>query len=210
MCSIVGAWTKDDVIDLCKLNEYRGQHSHSVSYYNYLTGEIVIRKGHGVLDYSTIHIPKNNYCIVHMQAPTSEASNMNVHPARIGERFLWHNGIVKQSNIPVLQKLTMSESTWDTELILEAYIKGRTNSFDIISKVDGTFSCLLYSSGELFLFRNEISPMFFDSTLCISSTKFEGSKSTDPNFFLYMNMEDSNLIKVGKFETVNNPYYFAK
>lgn len=203
MCSIVGAWTKDDVIDLCKLNEYRGQHSHSVSYYNPDTGELVVRKASGALDYDTIKIPHNNYCVVHMQAPTDEINGM--HPARAGNRYLWHNGIVKQSNIPALQQLTGSNSTWDTELILQAYIKDAKN----LSQVDGTFSCLLYAAGDLFLFRNEISPMFFDRTLCISSTKFEGSYPTDPNVILYMDMHDSTLVGGTTFKTANNPYFFG-
>lgn len=204
MCSIIGAWSKDDVIDLCKLNEYRGQHSHSVSYYNPQTGEMVVRRAEGALDYDTIFIPKNNYCIVHMQAPTGEING--IHPAEVAGKYLWHNGIVKQSNICKLQVETMCSATWDTELILRAYIKDK----HLLSEVDGTFSCLMYAAGDLFLFRNEISPMFFDRTLCVSSTKFEGSIPTDPNAIHYMDMFDSTLVGVGQFKTANNPYFFGE
>lgn len=201
MCSIVGAWSKDDVVDLCKLNEYRGQQSHSISYYDPRTGSMLVRRAGGALDYDTIFVPKNNYCIVHMQAPTDSSNGMQ--PAEVDGRFLWHNGIAKQANIPVLQELTGSKSNWDTELILRAYIK------DSLSQVDGSFSCLLYAAGDLYLFRNEIAPMFFDNTLCISSTKFEGSHQTDPNIVLYMDMHDSTLVGGTRFNTKNNPYFFG-
>ena len=80
------------------------------------------------------------------------------------------------------------------------------NSLDV---VDGTFSCARYDKQDLYLFRNEISPLFYDEDLNISSTKFENSKDTEAGVMYFMNLQRSELEPMKRFETKENPYYFG-
>jgi len=204
MCSIVASFDKAKLIELCKLNEYRGQQSHSISYYDPETGELTITRGEGPVDYASIEYANNVYCIVHMQAPTTQSTQ--IHPAQFEDAYLWHNGIIKESYILKMQEIAGSTSTWDTQLLLELF-KG---DLQTLSEVDGTFSCLLYNYGDLYLFRNEISPMFIDiESMTISSTKFEGSEPTEPNKIFYMDFVDKSLCILEEFKTAVNPFYFG-
>lgn len=204
MCSIVGSFDRDKLIELCKANEYRGQQSHSISYFNKDTGEITIIRSLGSVNYDSIIIPERHYAIVHQQAPTSnKLSEENIHPASHDESFLWHNGIIKQAFVPVLQVMTNSVKTWDSELLLMAAAMDIEN----LSMIEGSFSCLLYTRGELYLFRNEISPMFYDANMTISSTKFDGAMPTDPNQLFFMDFFGKSLVGVAEFKTKENPYF---
>jgi hypothetical protein len=113
--------------------------------------------------------------------------------------MLWHNGIIKQKNL--------SEGTWDTQWLLEQILN---YGWSALSRVDGTFACIMYNSGELFVFRNEISPLFIDDRFNISSTKYEGSVSLTPNRVWKLNFETKYLDVVAYFETKENPYYIPE
>ena len=63
---------------------------------------------------------------------------------------------------------------------------------------------------SMYLFRNEISPMFVDKDLNISSTMFENSAETDPNVVFKIDFSYNKLVPKGKFQTVENPYFFAE
>lgn len=203
MCSIIGSFDRDKVIELCELNAYRGQYTHSVNYFDVARGTLTVHRREGAVDYSTINIPQGNYCIVHMQAPTTENTGA-VHPAYYEGSYLWHNGILKQKEVDRL-KVTLQEiASWDTYLLLKAYISGHD-----MGTIDGSFSCLLYEESSLVLFRNELSPMFIDENMTISSTKFAGAVSTNPNVFLSLNLK-KKTVQAGKtFKTAENPYFFA-
>jgi hypothetical protein len=150
-----------------------------------------------------IDIPKDHYCVVHMQAPTSDDKHEYIHPAQVTNRLLWHNGILKQKEIAKLQQKYNSNEAWDTYLLLVQMINKGTPD-----DIDGTFSCLYYDSSNLYLFRNEISPMFIDSDFNISSTKFENSSPTKENTVHLFRPERKILNEVFSFKTVENPYYF--
>lgn len=217
MCAIVGSRDFDTLVNLVELNSYRGSHSHSFSLYDISTGKMILcNRDFGMPDLRHMVIPDNNYAIVHIQAPTTEAKDMNsIHPATSGnitnftpDHALWHNGIIKES---VVKKFEPKYKTkWDTKQILLSIIE-QWGSFDALNEMDGAFSCLYYNKdqGKLFIFRNEISPMFIDDNLNISSTKFEGSKATDPNLVLQLDFTNSIIPVVGSFTTVENPYYFG-
>lgn len=201
MCSIIGSFKKNTLIELCKLNEHRGQHSHSISYYNVVTGEISVQRGMGPINYENISERHLMYIIVHMQAPTSE--NTNIHPAHYQGRFLWHNGILKQSYITTLQNQLDEVCKWDTFLMLKALSENR----EYINEFDGSLSCLLYENEKLYLFRNEIAPMFYDAKLNISSVAFNDSKPTSPNQLHHVDFNFSCLFAVKSFMTRVNPYF---
>jgi len=205
MCSIIGSFNKDKIIDLVKLNLYRGQHSYSYSYYNPEDNTIQVNRGLGEIPLDAINIPPGHYCIAHMQAPTTDNKDINsVHPAWIGNTLLWHNGIVKTKWINERKQQYENDryNTWDTYLILRQYIDdGHLND------IDGTFSCVYYSPMEgLQLFRNLISPLFIDDDHNISSTKFENSQSLPANIIWTFNPGEG-IMRDGIFNTVENPYY---
>jgi glutamine phosphoribosylpyrophosphate amidotransferase len=205
MCSIIGSFSKDKIVDLVKLNLYRGQHSYSYSYYNPEDNFIQVNRGLGEIPLDAINIPEGCYCIAHMQAPTTENKDINsVHPAYSGSALLWHNGIIKTKWINERKQQYEGDryNTWDTYLILKQYTdEGHLNN------IDGTFSCVYYSPMEgLQLFRNEISPLFIDKDHNISSTKFDYSSPLKPNIIWNFNPGES-IIEDGTFNTVENPYF---
>jgi hypothetical protein len=211
MCSIIGSFTKEKIIELCELNKYRGEHSNSISYYipkeHYFFS---ISRALGPIDYDRINIPKGAYCVVHMQAPTTENKTMDcVHPAAAGSQIMWHNGILKPETIDRLREkhtgklLPTAVKNWDTFLLLldvkkEGYPKD----------IDGSFSCLYAdeSRKKLWLFRNEISPLFWDTDMNVSSTKFENSVKVPPNQMWEVDFKKMTLLPGLKFRTVLNPY----
>ena len=59
------------------------------------------------------------------------------------------------------------------------------------------------------LFRNEISPLYFDEDLNLSSTEFENSEETEAGVLYLMDLQRSELQPMKRFETKENPYYFG-
>ena len=221
MCSIICSSDIEKVKELAVLNEYRGQHSHSLFVVDRLGGDIVYRhRGLGPLnidDHNLNYSKDEVYYIVHQQAPTTENKDSDtIHPAQLHDHeLLWHNGIIKAKEVERLRKELQCPVTWDTHLLLR-YI----NDYGTPDGIDGTFSCVWYHQGELFMFRNEISPLFIDDKLNISSTKFDNSTSVPANEIIRIWVgpdEEGNLMKLNKdrleveatFTTKENPYYFG-
>lgn len=210
MCSIIGSFSKDKIKELAELNAYRGQHSHSVYVFSKFDSRLLYsHKGFGPLDIDKYEIPEGVYIICHQQAPTTDNKDYDsIHPAQIGKQLLWHNGIIKAHEIERLQEYLESTSTWDTKLLLQYLVNEEYNA---LQNIDGTFSCVWYNGRSLQIFRNEISPMFYDEHGNISSTKFKDSKSVDPNIVWMMNIDMKEFFKPeyrrSEFKTVNNPYY---
>ena len=213
MCSIIASFDKDKLKELAALNEYRGTHSHSISFYSLLEQKVVsVHKGMGPLPVDQIHISPRYYCICHQQAPTTEAKDLNsVHPAEYDGHYLWHNGILKDKTIGYLQFKFGSKEKWDTKLLLREIV---ASSFSNFNTIDGTFACVYVEGWSsdmdyIKIFRNEISPLFIDDKYNISSTKFNGSRSLDPgviwNFEPGVSITDSGV----HFTTAENPYYFG-
>jgi len=205
MCSIFGSFSRDKLLELADLNKYRGQHSYSYSYFygGAFGTDVTITKSLGELPYEDIEIPEGAYCIAHMQAPTTDNKTIDfVHPAYKSGKLLWHNGIIKDHWVKKAMKEYNLDNSWDTYLILHKYINEGT-----LDNIDGTFSCVYFGNGSLQLFRNEISPLFIDDNYNISSTKFEGSRSLEPNIIWELHPNRS-LSKLGSFNTVENPYFF--
>lgn len=204
MCAISGSFNPDKLKELYKLNAYRGELSYSITsflpydnFYNEL-GTLVQDSGpipDDVFKFAT-ELPGRFY-VAHSQAPTTQTGHM--HPAAYGNCLLWHNGIIKQKSLP--------ENTWDTLWLLENITNYGWSS---LSRIDGTFACVMYNHGNLFVFRNEISPLFIDDDLNISSTKFEGSRPLEPNIVFKLNLKDKQLSAEAYFETLENPYYIPE
>ena len=203
MCAITGSFSKHKLEDLYRLNAYRGELSYSLSAFSFDDNGIrldVMMQDRDKMPEGLIKgMPEGNnmYYIAHSQAPTTNANN--IHPAVYGDCMLWHNGIVKQKNL--------KEGTWDTQWLLEQILN---YGWSALSRVDGTFACMMYNSGELFVFRNEISPMFYDKDLNFSSTKVEFAESLPPNKVFKVNLKYKQLSPVAYFETMENPYYIPE
>ena len=139
----------------------------------------------------------DKFLIAHSQAPTTETNN--IHPAVYGDALLWHNGIIKQK--------TLSPGTWDTQWLLEQILN---YGWSALSRVDGTFACIMYNAGELYVFRNEISPLYYDQDLNFSSTKFESSSPLPPNIVHRLILNRKTFIAEAYFETFENPYFIPE
>jgi len=199
MCALIGSSDKSMFKSLYELNSYRGQLSYSLCSFSTdrNTSLQVLLQDRGKMSADLIDdLPSNSFFIGHSQAPTTEATS--IHPAIIGSSMLWHNGIVKQREIPV--------GVWDTEWLLKGIT---TSGFDFLSTVIGSFACVLYMNNNLYVFRNEISPLFVDDKLNLSSTQFVGGRSLEPNTVFMLNITDCSLVEVTQFETGENPYFFG-
>lgn len=200
MCAIIGSFNKEKLEELHKLNSYRGESSYSFSAFDYNQPSkvqyVYKHKGKMPDEYiaNTYVYNESTYYVAHTQAPTTDTDN--IHPAIFGNSMLWHNGIIKQKN--------MSPGTWDTAWLLEQISDYGWGS---LSDVDGTFACILYYSNDLYVFRNEISPMFYDKELNFSSTKFEDSISLPPNTVFKIDLRNKIIESVAYFKTKENPYY---
>ena len=113
MCSIIASFSKDKLLELYKLNAYRGELSYSLAAFENTDNKIqlnIMMKDKGKLPevlLTEMHHFDNAFYIAHSQAPTQESDN--IHPAVYGNCFLLHNGIIKQK--------TLTPGTWDTEWI---------------------------------------------------------------------------------------------
>ena len=204
MCAISGSFSKNKLKELYKLNAYRGEMNHSLTTFEYdpklkkiRTGVMYQGKG-GLPDFlidGQDEAP-SKYFLSHSQAPTTEASS--IHPASSNGALLWHNGIIKQS--------TIEPGAWDTEWMIKQIVDYGWSS---LSRVNGTFACVMYNENKLYVFRNEISPLYIDDTMNISSTRFEGSRQVIPNVVWEFSLKSRNYWGVADFETFENPYFFA-
>ena len=200
MCAITGSFSQNKLTDLYRLNAYRGELNYSLAtfkpYKKNIEFQTLFQDSGKMPDTLIDGIPskEGDFIIAHSQAPTTDSNN--IHPAVHGDAMLWHNGIIKQNKL--------SPGTWDTVWLLEQIIDYGWSS---LSRIDGTFACIMYMSGSLYVFRNEISPLFIDDHFNISSTKFEGSVSLTPNRVWKLNFETKYLDVVAYFETMENPYF---
>lgn len=203
MCAISGSFSKSKLHELYKLNAYRGESSYSLTTFeadgNYKVNLGVMYQDKGgmpdVLIQSQEEKP-GRYFLAHSQAPTTQTNNM--HPASYSGALLWHNGIIKQKVV---------NDSWDTYWLLTQVLDYGWSS---LSRVDGTFACVMYNENKLYYFRNEISPLFIDGSFNLSSTKFEGSSPVEPNTVFCCDLSTGNVARVYKeaiFDTRENPYY---
>lgn len=180
MCGIFASRNKDKFYELAKLNSYRGSHSHSISYYDDKKGKVaVVTKGLGPMP--EIDLEYNYLIIGHVQEPTTERKeNENIHPAYKGGDYLWHNGIILDTQVKRWQEeFNYPNVTWDTYLLLTGLLSDDPSVR--LSSSEGSFACIWHGKFNPYLsaFRNDNSPLFYDDKGNLSSTKFENSLSLD-------------------------------
>lgn len=206
MCGIFCSSNKETLAKLASLNQYRGAHSFSV--YDRVTGILTKRFG----EFDPDVVVDGNYSICHVQAPTtSERSMDSVHPAiqEVTGAMLWHNGIIKDFEVKRLQAKHGMETAWDTRLLLQELGQPKGEWLTNLSTINGSFACVLMNPAHesMYIFRNEISPLFYDEQMNFSSVKFEGSVSVPPNKFFAVSGD--GLCNIGEFKTLENPYFIT-
>ena len=218
MCAIFGSSDKEKFLELADLNQYRGKYSNSTSVFvtkrfkshGTSTDHVFTERQLGLFNegWSKDHNEVNKtgyitYYLGHVQAPTTE--NTQTHPSDINADLLWHNGIIKDYQVKQW-KHDYGHLDWDTELLHRHLMFGKD-----LDDVDGTFSCVRYEDrySALTLFRNEISPLYYDENMNISSTEFENSEETESGVLYLMDLQNKMLEPMKRFETKENPYYFG-
>lgn len=203
MCAITASFSKKKLKDLYKLNSYRGELNYSLSTFDskdhLVSWKVLLQDSGKMPDFliDELNIDKNTFMVAHSQAPTTDTGG--IHPAAYTGALLWHNGIIKQSTIPA--------GTWDTQWLLSRIVDYGWSS---LSRVNGTFACVMFMHNNLYVFRNEISPLFIDDELNLSSTKFEGSRPLEPNTVFRIDLNTKQIYTEATFNTFENPYYFSE
>lgn len=211
MCSIIASFDKAKLLELYELNKHRGDLSHSMAAFDDEGTMQSLYREKGPMDdgFTISLLPEDCYYVGHTQAPTSNAAFVHpaIWPVLDGEPFdwgghraaLWHNGIVKQGGL--------SPDTWDTQWLLRGLMD---TGFSFLSSVTGSFACVMYRPDGLFVFRNEIAPLFVEpESMSISSTKFPNSQALPPNIVFAVELGLGIFTAVAQFETKENPYYMG-
>lgn len=202
MCSITGSFDKLIFDKLTVIGYSRGNFSHSITQFS--SENFQIKKSFDKI----ISDPNKIFYLGHSQAPTGGMikDTYRIHPAKEEGYYLYHNGILKQSYIDLLKEEFNTRENWDTLLLLKKIVK---DEFKILSEIDGSFTGVLFSnSNYIYLFRNEITPLWIDKDFNFSSIKFENSFLIKENTIFELNLISKNLKEIGKFTTRNNPYNF--
>lgn len=215
MCSIVGSFSENKFCELMKLNAYRGEFSHSISY---ITKEFEshTEKQFGQfkqIEFRTglVEQTKDYYYLGHSQAPTGGLvlDANRIHPASNGKFKLLHNGIIKSSYVETLRSVLRSSNSWDTQLLLDYLVENNMN-FEKLSDIDGAFACALIKESQfLTIFRNAPSVLFIDENFNISSTKFEGAKLVDVDSVFSLDLYNKKMKKISSFTSKSDPYYYG-
>lgn len=218
MCGISASFDIRKLKDLMEVNNARGQFSFSLTIIDPLTNQIVgqhkgfVDNRSHILNYYKTLNDNRLYYISHSQAPTSDTGLSmrfdRVHPASFRRSHLYHNGIIKDFGIDMLQKTAMDYiDTWDTSLLLKCISK---TNLDILNYLSGSFACLLIDSDGIFTFRNKSSILYYDDDLNISSSNFNGEMTElDSNQVFKLDLESSRLIKQYQFNSPDNNYAFV-
>lgn len=210
MCGIFASFRKDRLLKLAEANSYRGAHSHSITRFDSI-GISSVTKRLGAFNSEWVQEPGFNLC--HIQAPTTTEQEVgNIHPADYRSCKLWHNGIIKTDAVRRLQIAHQSLEKWDTLLLLQDIAE---YEFTGLSKIDGSFACFYYNPCRgLYVFRNEISPLFYNLDGDFSSVKQMWMEPVPANTVFKVDIDFATksvtLTKVVDFTTFDNPYFFME
>jgi hypothetical protein len=200
---IAGSFSRDKLIELCEMHKYRGTYAYSIATYDVENhGMFSVNRGYGVLDYHKISISPHQYCIVQLQATPTR----NIQPASkivdqkdYFEHYLWFNGSLTNNEVGKIQLEEDTTERWQAMLLLK-----RVMRYGAPVDVDGAFSCVYSDGKELYLFRNELEPMFRDEELTICTTPFKGSVSTSSNKMFRMDLKKKGLRLIEEFTTIRH------
>lgn len=209
MCAIVGSFDIDKLKELTKLNAYRGGHSHSIAGFDVQGKLLFLKRAMGPIHDSMFDVlwAPGRYIVSHQQAPTTEARDITaVHPAMdiSGNVYLWHNGIIKADFVRHMQNVLNMDAQWDTALMAQWLATSHR-----LDEVDGSFASICYeqASSKLYAFRNNLSPLFVDDDMNVSSTRFDGSRELFCNRVWNMDIASKSFTPTDiTFDTKDNFY----
>lgn len=216
MCGIIASKSIKKFKELVLLNQSRGTFSHSLTMLQYddtnkhildksiyrQFGEFNFKVFDGVSDDL-----KNIYLIGHVQAPTRGLVKdyQRIHPSNVADSsYMYHNGILKSKYIKeYIVKDGYARDVWDTELLNNNIYK---YGFDHLSKVYGSFACLLLQDDNLYAFRNNNSIIYYDDQLSFSSVKFDNSFELISGEVFKLDLTNNSLIGRHQFKLLDNYY----
>ncbi len=204
MCGITLSVDPVQLDELVKLNTPRGARIHSVARINQDNVLTWLTKEPGPLEsVSKAYEHLGSLVITHQAAPTSEAG-MLYHPANLMGKYLWHNGVIKQSQLDHFKLTTQLWSEWDTQLLLAAI----DHNDGIPPKLEGSFACLYLAHNILWAFRNELVPLYANDR-SISSVPFEDAEELSPGVMYRVDQipDGIDVVAVSQFELTHNPYF---
>ena len=224
MCAIVGSFDPQTIIELVRVNSYRGNFSWSITGINESHFIIDKQKGFGefpedlFLELTEKHKSKDLYWLCHVQAPTGGMVEdvSRIHPARRCDRnsyaenevYLWHNGVIKTKWMDTQP----GASKFDTQLMVDKIVKNDQQGKDLskaLYDIDGSFACaLLWESCFIRIFRNTASPMFVNGT-DISSVKYKEMEKIESGVIYDLNVDCREITVVEEFDNVNKPFFFG-
>lgn len=203
MCGIALSTDTKELQHLTQLNTPRGTRLSSITYVNLERNLTNIDfKGYGQIDPFRLNIPTGCIGITHQAAPTG-CNEPEIHPAEAHDQYLWHNGLIKQSEIKRLQFNTNVMSEWDTRLLLESLVET-----GIPPEIEGSFACIWLHNDRLYTFRNNIAPLYYGAR-SISSMAFEGSNPLQAGVMYGIQVLSEGrlwLQNIFEFPVTHNPY----
>lgn len=214
MCSIFGSYSKTKFIEFANLNQFRGQHSHSICVFDPSEGVKKIIKEKGIFNTNNIPEKENNqYYIGHVQAPTNgltEEINNRIHPSIIENEktktYLWHNGIIKPDQCEKIKNIININENWDTKLLHHSI---NVSGLRVINEIDGSFGCIYIEDNGVYIFTSITIRLFYDDYMNLSSVNFEKSKKLKSNKIFKINFKNNKFDFKLNFDSVSNPYYFG-
>jgi hypothetical protein len=201
MCSIFGSFSASTVNELRVRNAHRGALSNSRAQFNADGTLITLRRDVGAMEDVTDH---SGFILCHQQAPTT-AEKSTIHPSDYKGNLLWHNGIIKQHYLDKMIAVSPCLSKWDTH---QLNIVLSDQGFSGLKPIVGSFACVWYSNGNLYMFRNAISPIFHKEAT-ISSVPFDGSQSIEHNTVYRMDWQKKDWVVQETYDNVEVPFYFG-
>lgn len=211
MCSIFGSKDRNRFIHLAKQNQFRGNFSHSISIFRSNGIFQVISKEFG--GFREQDVPKFKdilYYIGHVQAPTGGlVKNRNrIHPAKINNAYLFHNGIIKESCLKEITSTGITE-VWDTKVFLN-YLYDK-NLPKTLSMIDGSFGCVYVHENGVKIFTSDIITLFYNDDHDISSIKTDKVNIRfTPNIIYDFDIMNDIIVQVGSFTSKSSPYFFIE
>lgn len=214
MCGIFATADPIKLENLFNLNYKRGQRGFSQNGFSFFDGNSLVWEARNESKRLEID-PKflSDFNICHVVAPTGES---HFHPAireaqeheSEGFTALWHNGILKADTISEYAR-TDAEAEWDTQLLVNRlhYLNTPEETSEFLSSLEGSFACLLIKDSQLFVFRNNLVPLYWDNLMNFSSVKFSFSNLLAPGVVFHVDFEQRKLVDTGiHFTTKNDPY----
>lgn len=149
---------------------------------------------------NTFEIECRRVTVGHILQPTNP-NQYNQHPSIVERSMLWHNGLLKSSWI---ESIGYSKDDWDTKVLCTLI---ELNGFDCLNDIDGSFACVYKRDNNLYVFRNDLSPLYYgnsNQSVNISSTKTKTTPNKVKSGVVFMlNIITNELVEHSTFRTIN-------